>query len=173
MQAINESGKIIRLPLNKVGDLSKYNKCLSTFEKENERTMTDYEVCNKLCIDQKHLDVLKQIKINSRVNSLNVTVGHDSDTEVSEMVSETDGKATDSELMLESLHIDIRKALSKLTEREYYILTRSLGLFTQEQDLETIGNDLGLTRERVRQIKEHVFKILKSKINSKRLQEYL
>ena len=145
LQALAEQSRIVRLPLNQVGSLNKINKALSKFEQENERQPSSEELSEMI-------DVPKD-KIS---DTLRVS-----------------GRHVDRGLVNESLNTEIERALSTLSSREREIIKSFFGIGCQEMTLEEIGERFGLTRERVRQIKEKAIRRLKSPSRSKLLKGYL
>ena len=152
LQALAEQSRIVRLPLNQVGSLNKINKALSKFEHENERQPSSEELSEMI-------DVPKD-KIS---DTLRVSGRHVSD----------DSPCADRGLVNESLNTEIERALSTLSSREREIIKSFFGIGCQEMTLEEIGERFGLTRERVRQIKEKAIRRLKSPSRSKLLKGYL
>ena len=161
LQALAEQSRIVRLPLNQVGSLNKINKALSKFEQENERQPSNEELSEMI-------DVPKdKISDTLRVSGRHVSV------DALDVLPNDDSPMADRGLVNESLNTEIERALSTLTDREREIVKSFFGIGCQEMTLEEIGERFGLTRERVRQIKEKAIRRLKSPSRSKLLKGYL
>jgi RNA polymerase primary sigma factor len=171
LQALAEQSRIVRLPLNQVGSLNKINKAFSKFEQENERKPTTEELA-------KALD-LPEDKINDtlRVSGIHISVDapfvQGEENSLLDVLENTDLPNTDAQLIKESLAKEIERALATLTERERDIVKLFFGISCQEMTLEEIGDQFGLTRERVRQIKEKAIRRLRHSSRSKLLKSYL
>ena len=164
LQALAEQSRIVRLPLNQVGSLNKINKALSKFEQENERKPSAEELAEVL--DMPIDKIFDTIKISGRHISVDAPF-------VDVLVNE-DSPVADASLNNESLSKEIDRALdSLLTERERDIIKMFFGLGMQEMTLEEIGLKFGLTRERVRQIKEKAIRRLRNNSKNKLLKVYL
>ena len=152
LQALAEQSRIVRLPLNQVGSLNKISKALSKFEQENERRPSADEIADELG--------LPVDKIADNNSLLDVLVNDDS-------------PMADRTLVSESLSKEIDRALDTLSDREKMIIKMFFGIGGQEMTLEEIGDTYGLTRERVRQIKEKAIRRLRNNSRSKLLKSYL
>ena len=165
LQALAEQSRIVRLPLNQVGSLNKINKALSKFEQDNERMPSPDELAEILDIPR------DKIADTLRVSGRHVSVGEDNS--LLDVLVNNDSPNADRGLVNESLNKEIERALSTLTERERDIVKDFFGIGTQEMTLEEIGEKFGLTRERVRQIKEKAIRRLRHSNRSKLLKSYL
>lgn len=171
LQALAEQSRIVRLPLNQIGSLNKINKALSKFEQENERKPSPEELAESLDIDvQKIADT---IKISGRHTSIDAPFIEGEDNSLLDVLVNDDSPIADNSLMHESLRKEIDRALSTLTERESDIIKMFFGIGCQEKTLEEIGDEFGLTRERVRQIKEKAIRRLRQSNKSRLLKGYL
>ncbi len=171
LQALAEQSRIVRLPLNQIGSLNKINKALSKFEQENERKPSAEELAETLDIDvQKISDT---IKISGRHTSIDAPFVEGEDNSLLDVLVNDDSPIADNSLMHESLRKEIDRALSTLTERESDIIKMFFGIGCQEKTLEEIGDEFGLTRERVRQIKEKAIRRLRQSNKSRLLKGYL
>lgn len=171
LQALAEQSRIVRLPLNQVGSLNKINKALARFEQENERTPTPEELADVLDLPKEK--VLDTIKVSGRHVSVDAPFVEGEDNSLLDVIANTDSPIADQLLMNESLSREIGRALSTLTERERDIIRYFFGIGCQEMTLEEIGEKFGLTRERVRQIKEKAIRRLRHTSRSKLLKSYL
>jgi RNA polymerase primary sigma factor len=171
LQALAEQARIVRLPLNQVGSLNKISKAFSKFEQENERRPSAEELADELDIPvDKIADTLK---VSGRHISVDAPFVDGEDNSLLDVLVNDDSPMADRSLVSESLSTEIDRALSTLTEREKEILQMFFGIGMQEMTLEEIGDKFGLTRERVRQIKEKAIRRLRQNSRSKLLKTYL
>ena len=171
LQALAEQSRIVRLPLNQVGSINKMKKAVSKFEQDNGRKPTDKELADLLEISVKKLKVSK--RNSGRHRSIDAPVREGEDYSLSDLMENTDAPRADANLMQESLGVEIDRALSTLTKREGDVIKFFFGINTPEMTLEEIGNYLGLTRERVRQIREKAIRRLRHSSRSTILKQYL
>jgi RNA polymerase primary sigma factor len=172
LQALAEQSRIVRLPLNQVGSLNKINKAFSRFEQENERLPSAEELAHELDIP---IDKISDtIKVSGRHISVDAPFVEGEDNSLLDVLMNDDSPVADQKLMSESLLNEINRALnSMLSERESDIIRMFFGIGYQEMTLEEIGDQFGLTRERVRQIKEKAIRRLRSNSKNKLLKTYL
>lgn len=171
MQAINEQSRVIRLPLNQVSSLTRYKKAISEFEQEYHRQPTEEELAEILDLSEEK--VRKTIKFTSRQVSFDAPIGDSEDSSLLEIIPNEDSPSADKKLELESLRIEIERALLTLTQRERDIIRCFYGINCEQIPLEEIGDKYGLTRERVRQIREKAIKRLRYTSRSKILKMFL
>ena len=172
LQALAEQSRIIRLPLNRIGILSKVWKAYIELEQEFEREPTAEELANDLELEVEV--VADALKIAGRHVSFDTPVKSDEEGVLFDLISNEDEPAPDYKLMSTSLHLDIEQSLSSLTKRESEVLKLYYGLDTDHAyTLEEIGEKFHLTRERVRQIKENAIRRLRHTSRSKNLRSYL
>ncbi len=170
LQALAEQSRIVRLPLNQVGSLNKINKALTRFEQENERQPTNEELSEMIDVPKDKIS--DTLRVGSRHISVDADVAGE-DNSLLDVIPNDDSPSADKGLVNESLNTEIERALSTLTDREREIIKSFFGIGCQEMTLEEIGERFGLTRERVRQIKEKAIRRLKSPSRSKLLKGYL
>jgi RNA polymerase primary sigma factor len=171
LQALAEQSRIVRLPLNQVGSLNKINKALAKFEQENERTPSSEELSNILEIPKEK--VSDTLRVSGRHVSVDAPFVDGEDNSLLDVLVNSDSPNADRGLLNESLSKEIDRALATLTERERDIVRYFFGIGSQEMTLEEIGEKFGLTRERVRQIKEKAIRRLRHSSRSKLLKSYL
>ncbi|MEL6389163.1 MAG: RNA polymerase sigma factor RpoD/SigA [Bacteroidota bacterium] len=173
LQAIVEHARIVRLPLNKVGSYNKVNEAVVSFVQEFEREPSDDELGEIL--DMAPKDVTKMKQSGSRHLSFDAPIGgEDGDATMLDLMTFDDVESPDSELMEGSLKEEVKYGLSLLSSREVDVLTAYYGLNGRKSmTLEEIGELYGLTRERVRQIKERAIRRLRKSVNKENLQSYL
>jgi RNA polymerase primary sigma factor len=171
LQALAEQSRIVRLPLNQVGSLNKINKAFSKFEQENERRPSPEELAEEL--DLPVDKIADTMKVSGRHISVDAPFVEGEDNSLLDVMINDDSPNADRVLINESLSKEIERALSTLTEREHEIVKKFFGIGVPEMTLEEIGDEFGLTRERVRQIKEKAIRRLRSSSKSKLLKSYL
>ena len=171
LQAIAEQSRIVRLPLNQVGSLSKISKAFSKLEQEYEREPSPEELADMLeTTVEKISDTLSN---SGRHVSMDAPFVQGEENTLLDVL-ENDDPNTDSNLINESLSEEIKMSLSTLTEREREIIVLFFGLSTNHPlSLEEIGEKFSLTRERVRQIKDKALQRLRHTSRSKILKSYL
>jgi RNA polymerase primary sigma factor len=171
LQAIAEQSRIVRLPLNQVGSLNKISKALNRFEQENERAASSEEIAESMELPKDK--VADTMRVSGRHISVDAPFAEGEDGSLLDVLVNSDSPNTDTVLMNESLVQEIDRSLSTLTDRESDILRLFYGIGTSELTLEEIGDQFGLTRERVRQIKEKAIRRLRHSSRSKHLKTYL
>jgi RNA polymerase primary sigma factor len=171
LQALAEQSRIVRLPLNQVGSLNKINKAFSKFEQKFERTPTPEELADTLELPKEK--VSDTLRVSGRHVSVDAPFQEGEDNSLLDVLINNDSPRADNHLLNESLVREIERALSTLTERERDIVRFFFGIGCQEMTLEEIGEQFGLTRERVRQIKEKAIRRLRHTSRSKLLKPYL
>ncbi len=171
LQALAEQSRIVRLPLNQVGSLNKINKALNKFEQENERMPSPDELAEILDIPREK--IADTLRVSGRHVSVDAPFVDGEDNSLLDVLVNNDSPNADRGLVNESLNKEIERALSTLTERERDIVKDFFGIGTSEMTLEEIGEKFGLTRERVRQIKEKAICRLRHSNRSKLLKSYL
>lgn len=171
LQALAEQSRIVRLPLNQVGSLNKINKEFSKFEQEQERKPSAEELAERLGLPPDK--VTDTLRVSGRHISVDAPFVEGEDNNLLDVLVNNDSPNADRALINESLSREIERALSTLTERESDIVKLFFGLGGQEMTLEEIGERFGLTRERVRQIKEKAIRRLRHTSRSKLLKSYL
>jgi RNA polymerase primary sigma factor len=171
LQALAEQSRIVRLPLNQVGSLNKINKALAKFEQEHERVPSSDELSEILEIPKEK--VADTLRVSGRHVSVDAPFVDGEDNSLLDVLVNNDSPNADRGLLNESLSREIDRALFTLTEREREIVRYFFGIGMQEMTLEEIGEKFGLTRERVRQIKEKAIRRLRHSSRSKLLKSYL
>jgi RNA polymerase primary sigma factor len=171
LQAISEQSRIVRLPLNQVGSVNKINREISKFEQENERRPSVHEIADNIDLPQEKID--DAMNISGRHLSVDAPFSDTEDGSLLDVLINEDIPPTDVSLVSESLKSEIQAALSVLNERERNVIEASYGLGMQELTLEEIGEKYGLSRERVRQIKEKAIRKLRASTQNKILKSYL
>lgn len=172
LQALAEQSRIVRLPLNKIGSINKINKAYATLEQEHERAPSAEEISELL--DMSENDVKESMKNSGRHVSMDAPLVEGEDSNLYDVLNTGESPSPDGELMVESLRVEIERALQTLTPREADLIRLYFGLNgTHAMTLEEIGETFDLTRERVRQIKEKAIRRLKHTSRSKILKTYI
>ena len=171
LQAIAEQSRIVRLPLNQVGSVNKINRALNKFEQVNERRPSVDEISEEVDLPKEKID--EAININGRHVSVDAPFSEGDESSLLDVLINDDSPMADRTLVLESLKAEINTALKSLTERERNIVEAFFGINQPELTLEEIGVKFGLTRERVRQIKEKAIRRLRNSTKNKLLKTYL
>jgi len=171
LQAIAEQSRIVRLPLNQVGSVNKINRMLNKFEQENERRPSVDEISEQ--IDLPEDKVGEAMLANTRHVSVDAPFVDGEDNSLLDVLVNDDAPLADCQLVLESLREEISNVLQTLNDRERCVIKAFYGIGEPEMTLEEIGNKYGLTRERVRQIKEKAIRRLRNNTKNQLLKSYL
>ena len=171
LQALSDQGRLIRLPLNQVGVLNKIGRARMEFLQENEREPSDEELSELLDINPEKLG--ESMMSEAKSLSLDFPLGEDQSESLIDILPNNDSPSADKELEKESLRNDILSVMGVLNERERRVLSLCFGLGCQAMTLEEIGENLDLTRERVRQLKMKAIRKLSSPKVRSRLAQYL
>jgi len=172
LQALAEQSRIVRLPLNQVGSLNKINKAFSKFEQENERRPSPEELAEQLDIPVDK--IADTMKVSGRHISVDAPFVEGEDNSLLDVMINDDSPNADRALINESLSKEIERVLiHTLSDRERDIVKKFFGIGVPEMTLEEIGDEFGLTRERVRQIKEKAIRKLRPNSKSKLLKSFL
>ncbi len=175
LQALAEQSRIVRLPLNRVGALNKINKVLSRLEQEYEREPSPEEIAEAMEGTHTPEEIAEILRQAGPHVSLDSPIAPGEETRFIEVLEDTEMPQPDQVLMQESLKQEVAKALATLEEREAQILRMNFGIDQRHpMTLEEIAEKLGLTRERVRQIREKAIRKLRAnKTVIEPLQQYL
>ena len=160
LQAIAEQSRIVRLPLNQVGSLNKINHEINKFEQEHQRHPSVSELSEATKLDEE------------KIGQSLMADGHH--VSIDAPFQDGEDSRTDRQVDHESMALELNSVLNKvLKEREITIIRECFGIGCHEKGLEEIGDQLGLTRERVRQIREKSIAKLRDSGNAKILMKYL
>ena len=172
LQALAEQSRIVRLPLNRVGALHKIGKASSGLEQEYGREPSPGEIADEL--EMSDYEVMDTLKISSRHLSLDAPFNEGEDNSLLDVLDDPAQDPPDEPLIDDSLKREIDKALATLTPREAEVISLYFGINREQSlTLEEIGERFGLTRERVRQIKEKAIMRLRHNSRSRPLKSYL
>jgi len=172
LQSLAEQARIVRLPVNKIGSINRINRAFSRLEQEYEREPSSQEIAEMLEMFPE--DVKDALKTNGRTVSMDAPISSEEDNTMYDVLQSNDTPSPDRNLINESLAYEIERALSTLAPRESKVLKLYFGLGMKHPfTLEEIGEELNLTRERVRQIKEKAIKRIQFTTRCKILKSYL
>lgn len=174
LHALSVHGRMVRLPLNKVGLINKINFAYSRLEQELEREPTIEEIAREVDVDVEEIE--ETLRSQSKYVSMDAPLGNETEDDFTlyDLIGMKDSVPPDNNLINESLQSEINRTLNTLSEREAQILRMFYGLDNEvPKSLEEIGEQLDLTRERVRQLKESAIRKLKQKSKHTRLKSYL
>ncbi len=172
LQALAEQSRIVRLPLNQVGSLSKMSKATIKLEQRFERPPSLNELALEMEIPEQK--VAETIRMATRIVSMDAPIDQDEEIKMVDVFVNEDTPGTDENLIRESLAREVQRSLSTLAEKEREIINMFYGIgVPHSYTLDEIGSTFGLTRERVRQIKEKAIRRLKHGSRSKLLKSYL
>jgi RNA polymerase primary sigma factor len=172
LQALAEQSRIVRVPLNRAGTLHRIGKRSSALLQELGREPTVEEIAEGMDITQE--EVAKTLSISQGHLSLDAPLSPGEDNKLLDYLPDTQNPGPDDETFEHALTESIEEVLSTLKEREARILRLYFGLDGQEpMTLEEIGGMLGITRERVRQIKEKALARLRHVSRAKALESFL
>ncbi len=173
LTAIAEQSRVVRLPLNQVGVISKLKKEIGRLEQQFQRPPTVAEIADAM--DLPEYKVTELLRISNRTQSIDAPVStQNEDTKVIDIIDYDNGEATDRKVMRESLSTDLDLVLGTLPEKEREVLRLYYGVGQKHEfSLDEISAQCKLSRERVRQIKERAIKRLRTSNNQNKLRIYL
>lgn len=171
LQAIAEQSRFVRLPLNQVGSVNKIKRMMGKFEQEHERQPNIEEIAEEVDLPKEKIE--DAMKAPGRHVSVDAPLADGEENNLLDVIANNDSPMADRQLVNESLKEEITQALRTLTEREALVVKAFFGIGEKELSLEEIGDKYGLTRERVRQIKEKAIRRLRNNTSSKTLKTYL
>ncbi len=171
LQAIAEQSRIVRLPLNKIGTINKINKVFNKLEQEYHRAPSAEEVSEIVELPEEK--VSSTLRLQGRHLSVDAPFGEEEDGSLLDVMENKESPNADDTLLIDSLRKEIFRTLSILSEKERTVIERYFGLGRKEMSLEEIGHEIGLSRERTRQIKEKALRRLQRTSKNKLLKTYL
>lgn len=172
LQALGEQARTVRLPMNKIGLITKIQKTIYRLEQEYQREPTSAEIAGilKISVDS----VENALKVSSHKISMDAPFREDEENNLYDILLNNDSLSPDNDLLTDSLSFEIERSLSSLDEREADIIRYFFGLNGHHQhSLDEISDALGLSKERVRQIKEKSIRIIRTTYHQKLLKTYL
>jgi len=172
LQALSEQSRVVRLPLNRVGAMNKIGKACSALEQEFGREPNADEIAEEL--EMPVYEVVDTLKISSRHFSLDAPMAQGEDKNLLDVIEDEHQPSPDDPMVHESLRNDLKRVLGELPDREAEVIKMYFGLDgSRGFNLEEIGQEFNLTRERVRQIKEKGLRKLRHVSRSNVLRQYL
>lgn len=172
MQALAEQSRIVRLPLNRVGSLNKINKTFAELEQKFQREPSATEIAEVMGVSAE--EVRENLTIGNRHLSMDAPFINGEDNSLMEVLHDANESKPDSELISDSLSVEIQRVLATLTAREADVISLYFGLNDNaSMTLEEIADRYNLTRERVRQIKEKATRRLRHSSRCRTLKTYL
>ncbi|MBO0593583.1 RNA polymerase sigma factor RpoD/SigA [Cellulophaga sp. E16_2] len=172
LQAISEQSRLVRLPLNKIGEISKINKVFSYLEQSLQRPPNAVEIAREL--DMSASQVKLAMKNSGKHLSMDAPFAEGESSNLYNVVQSKEANSPDTKMMQESLTTDIDQLLRSLPSRESDIIRLYYGIGEKSpMSLTEIGEVFEITRERVRQIREKAIRLLKRKSQKEVLKAYL
>ena len=171
LQAIAEQSRIVRLPLNKIGTLNKIHKAFNQLEQEFQRTPQAAEISKVVEIPEDKIS--STLSMSGRPVSVDAPLVEGEESSLLDLMENKDSPMADLDLLGESLKKEIQRTLATLSEKERCVIEMFYGLGKKEMSLEEIGQEIGLSRERTRQIKENALRRLQKSSRNKLLKSYL
>ena len=171
LQALADNSRLVRLPLNQVGCVARVARYYNQFLQKNERRPSVEEISEALDLEPEK--VVSALQAANKPVSVDAPMTDDEDTCLLDLLDSPDAGGIDDGLVTESLVTEIDRALKQLPEREEQVLRMYFGIRTPQLGLEDIGRHMGLSRERVRQIKEKGLKVLRDAQRGSLLKTYL
>jgi RNA polymerase primary sigma factor len=172
MQALAEQSRIVRLPLNRVGSLGKIARTFSDLEQKFQREPSAEELAEVMGVTTEQ--IRDDQSVGGRHVSMDAPFAQGEENSLLDVLSDANDVTPDSQLIMDSLSLEVQRALSTLTTREAEVLSLYFGLNNNtSMTLEEIGEKFNLTRERVRQIKEKATRRLRHTSRSKTLRSFL
>ena len=171
MQAISEQSRIARVPINQMGVMHKMRKVVQQFEQEYQRLPSIDEIAEQIDLPkEKIVEIMSMI---TKKISMDAPISTNDDGNLLDVLPNKNSPSADEDLLEEGLKKEIERLLVSLSEREQIILRGYFGINQREMSLEEIGEQTGLTRERVRQLKEKAIKRLRCNAIGDSLKGYL
>ncbi|SFC92620.1 sigma-70 family RNA polymerase sigma factor [Algibacter pectinivorans] len=172
LSALAEQSRIVRLPLNKIGSISKINKAYSHLEQTHERPPSAHEIANTLELTVS--DVKQSMKISGRHVSMDAPFKEGETSNLYDVVAGQESPSPDAKLLKDSLNLEVNRVLDTLSSKEAEVIRHYFGISVKNpKSLQEIGDAFGLTRERVRQIREKGIRKLRQNSKNKVLRTYL
>jgi RNA polymerase primary sigma factor len=173
MEALAVKSRIVRVPLNQVGIAGKVNRATEQFLQEHGRVPSTHELATMTGIDEDL--VISAFEANGRSTSIDAPISDDDDNSLADTLSSDDADSrSDSSLDRESMNLFINDLLKEvLNDRERRIITESFGIGRMEKSLEEIADEMGMTRERIRQVREKALRKIRNSRYAVTLRQYL
>jgi len=172
LQALAEQSRLIRLPLNRVGTITKITRAAEKLEAEVERQPKGNEIGSQL--EMSGDEVLMAMQYSRRHSSLHSPFQEGENSSLLDIIEDAQADEPEAQIMMESMSEEVAAALETLSDRERTVLEMYFGIDRDSaMTLNEIGEEFDLTRERVRQIKEKAIQRLRHRSRAKSLRRYL
>ncbi len=172
LQAMSEQSRMVRIPLNKIGEISKINKVYASLEQAYQRPPSAFEIAREL--DMSGAQVKLALKNSGKHLSMDAPFKEGETSTLYDVIKSNTATSPDAKMMNDSLKTDINLALKSLPVRESEVIRRYYGVGGQTaMSLSEIGELFDITRERVRQIREKAIRLLQRKSQNELLKAYL
>jgi hypothetical protein len=173
MEALAVKSRIVRMPLNQVGVSGKVNRVTERFLQEHGRAPSVHELANLIGVDE--AQIRAAVSANTHTTSIDAPFGDDDDGSMADMLlSDDNDLKSDSSVEKESMAQFVNDLLREvLSDREQKIVRESFGIGVMEKNLEEIAGDMGMTRERIRQLREKAIRKIRFSKYANTLRQYL
>lgn len=173
MEALAVKSRIVRVPLNQVGIAGKVNRATEQFLQEHGRVPSNHELAQLTGIDEEQIDAAQGA--SGRTTSIDAPLGNEDDNSMADLLASDDSHfKSDSSLDKESMNQFINDLLKEvLNSREQKIIKESFGIGIMEKSLEEIADEMGMTRERIRQVREKALRKIRYSKYASTLRQYL
>lgn len=171
MQAISEQSRLVRVPINQMGIIHKLRKVVQQFEQTHQRLPSVDEMAEQIDLPKER--IVEIMSMITKKISMDAPISTSDDGSLLDVLPNINSPDADAELLEAGLKKEIERALVALPEREQIILRGYFGINQREMSLEEIGAQTGLTRERVRQLKEKAIRRLRCNAIGNSLKGYL
>lgn len=173
MEALAVKSRIVRMPLNQVGISGKVNRVTEQFLQEHGRMPSLHELAELIDVDE--AQIRTAVSANTHTTSIDAPFGDDDDGSMADMLlSDDNDLKSDSSLEKESMMQFVNDLLREvLSDREQKIVRESFGIGVMEKSLEEIATDMGMTRERIRQLREKAIRKIRFSKYANTLRQYL
>lgn len=171
LQAIAEKSSLIKLPVNQVGAVNKISHASNQFEQEHERRPSLDEIAERLDIPEEKIE--DAFKVSGRHMSVDAPINSNETNSLLDVIPSEDNTQADQEMDIESLRKEMSRLLTFLNDRDRTVIESFYGIGQPEQTLDEIASKCGVSRERVRQIREKAIRKLRNNTKNKLLRSYL
>ncbi len=171
MQAIADQGRMVRVPMNKLGEQHRIYQYIAEFEQREQHTPSPQQIADGMGLDVERVTAL--LGVPARHASIDSPIQQGEETTLGELLPDRGAPGADRGAELEGLRRELERAIGALPQREADVVRRSYGIGQPARDLDEIALSLGLTRERVRQIREKAVRRIRHGRAARLLQEYL
>ena len=173
MEALAVKSRIVRMPLNQVGVSGKVNRVTEQFLQEHGRAPSVHELADLIGVDE--AQIRAAVSANTHTTSIDAPFGDDDDGSMADMLlSDDNDLKSDSSVEKESMAQFVNDLLREvLSDREQKIVRESFGIGVMEKNLEEIAGDMGMTRERIRQLREKAIRKIRFSKYANTLRQYL